>query len=139
MYKWLTTNLSQVTDKLYHIMFIEYTSPWVGFKLKTLVVIGTDCTGRCKFNYHNITTTTAPQIESVNNRYWYRCQWLATGWWFSLGSPVSSTNKTDCHDITEILLNVALSTITPPSVLLKTIRIRLQNIKKLHIITCIND
>ena len=29
------------------------------------------------------------------------CQWLATGWWFPL---VSSTNKTDCHDITEILL-----------------------------------
>jgi hypothetical protein len=25
--------------------------------------------------------------------------------------PVSSTNKTDCHNITEILLNVALSTI----------------------------
>ena len=27
------------------------------------------------------------------------CQWLATGQWFSLGTPVSSTNKTDCHDI----------------------------------------
>jgi hypothetical protein len=26
---------------------------------------------------------------------------------------VSSTYKTDCHDITEILLNVALNTITP--------------------------
>jgi hypothetical protein len=32
--------------------------------------------------------------------------------WFSLGTPVSSTNKTDCHDITEILLKVALNTIT---------------------------
>ena len=31
--------------------------------------------------------------------------------WFSLGTPVSSTNKTDCHEITEILLKVALSTI----------------------------
>ena len=39
------------------------------------------------------------------------CQWLAAGQWFSLGTPVSSTNKTDCHDITEILLKVALSTI----------------------------
>jgi hypothetical protein len=39
------------------------------------------------------------------------CQWLATGRWFSLGTPVSSTNKTDCHDITEILLKVALNTI----------------------------
>ena len=36
------------------------------------------------------------------------CQWLATGQWFS---PVSSTNKTDRHDITEILLKVTLNTI----------------------------
>jgi len=28
------------------------------------------------------------------------CQWLATGRWFSPGTPVSFTNKTDCHDIT---------------------------------------
>ena len=40
------------------------------------------------------------------------CQWLATGRWFSPGSPVSSTNKTDRHDITEILLKVALNTTT---------------------------
>jgi hypothetical protein len=36
------------------------------------------------------------------------CQLLLTDWW---SSPVISTNKTDCHDITEILLNVALNTI----------------------------
>jgi hypothetical protein len=29
------------------------------------------------------------------------CLWLAAGQWFSLGTPVSSTNKTDHHDITE--------------------------------------
>jgi hypothetical protein len=29
-----------------------------------------------------------------------------TGWWFSPGTPVSSTNKTNHHDITEILLSV---------------------------------
>ena len=39
------------------------------------------------------------------------CQWLAAGWWFSPGFPVSSTNKTDCHDKAEILLKVALNTI----------------------------
>jgi hypothetical protein len=39
------------------------------------------------------------------------CQLLATGRWFS---PVSSTNKTDRHDITEILLKVALNTINQP-------------------------
>jgi hypothetical protein len=39
------------------------------------------------------------------------CQWLATGRWFSPCPPVSSTNKLDCHDVTEILMNVALNTI----------------------------
>jgi hypothetical protein len=39
------------------------------------------------------------------------CQWLVTGRWFCPGPPVSSTNKTDRHDITEILLKVALNTI----------------------------
>ena len=40
------------------------------------------------------------------------CQWLATGHWFSQGTPVSSTNKTNRYDITEILLKMALSSIT---------------------------
>ena len=35
-----------------------------------------------------------------------------TGWWFSPGRPVSSTNKTNCHDITEILLKLTLSTLS---------------------------
>jgi hypothetical protein len=35
--------------------FIEYTSPWAGFELTNLMVIGTDCTGSCKSNYHVIT------------------------------------------------------------------------------------
>ena len=39
------------------------------------------------------------------------CQWLATGRWFSPGPQVSSTNKTDRHDITKILLKVSLNTI----------------------------
>ena len=40
------------------------------------------------------------------------CQWLVTGRWFSPGTLVSFTNKTGRHDITEILLKVALNTIT---------------------------
>jgi hypothetical protein len=36
---------------------------------------------------------------------------LRQSWWFSPGPPVSSTNKTDRHDITEILLKMALNTI----------------------------
>jgi len=33
-------------------------------------------------------------------------------WWFSSGTPVSSTNKTDRHAITEVLMKVVLSTKT---------------------------
>jgi hypothetical protein len=53
-----TTHMSQVTDKLYHIML--YTSPWSRFELTTSVVIGTNCIGSCKINYHTITTTKTP-------------------------------------------------------------------------------
>ena len=60
-----TIDLSQVTDKLYHIML--YTSPRSRFELTTSVVIGTDCTGSCKSNYHTITTTTAPYYTLVTD------------------------------------------------------------------------
>jgi hypothetical protein len=57
-----TTDLSQVTDNLYYIIWcIEYNSPWTGFELTILVVIGTDYIGSCKSNYHTITSTTTPQ------------------------------------------------------------------------------
>jgi len=37
-------------------------------------------------------------------------QLLAHGQWFSPGTPASSTIKTGCHDIAEILLKVSLNT-----------------------------
>jgi len=58
------TDLSQVTNKHYHIML--YTSPWSLFELTTslAVVICIDCIGSCKSNYHTITATTTPPIGS---------------------------------------------------------------------------
>jgi hypothetical protein len=53
-----TTGLTQVTDKLYHIMVYRKYFAWVGFEITTLVVIGTDCIGSCKSNYYTIRTTT---------------------------------------------------------------------------------
>ena len=44
----INTDLSQVTDKPYHIKL--YTSPWSRFEL-TSVVIGTDCVGSWVYNY----------------------------------------------------------------------------------------
>jgi hypothetical protein len=51
-----TTDLSEVTDKLYHK--IVYASPWSRLELTTSVMIGSDCIGSCKSNYHPITATT---------------------------------------------------------------------------------
>ena len=53
-----TTDLSQDTDKLYHIMV--YTSPWSRFEHTTLVVICTDYIGSCK------------SMRSMLRRPWYR-------------------------------------------------------------------
>ena len=47
--------------------------------------------------------------DTLCDKVW---QWLAAGLWFSPGIPVSSSNKTDRHDITDILLKVALNTNT---------------------------
>jgi hypothetical protein len=52
-------------------LFIKYTSPWRGFELTTLVVIGTDCISSYKSNYHTITTTTAPHILNECTRVWF--------------------------------------------------------------------
>ena len=61
-----TTNLSQVTDKLYHILL--YTSPWLRFL--TSVVIGSDCIGSCKSYYHMITAPSSLVVSSVDKVRW---------------------------------------------------------------------
>ena len=66
------------------------------------------------------------------------CQWLMAGQGFSLCTPIFSTNKTDRHDITEILLRVALNTIksnqpwigVPQTKLLGHVKI---NVRKLNL------
>ena len=56
-----TTDLPEVTDKLYYMMLYRVHIACAGFELIMLVGIGTDCTGSHKSNYHSITTTTPPQ------------------------------------------------------------------------------
>jgi hypothetical protein len=93
-----TTDLSQATDKLYHVMLYWVQLAWTRFKFATLVVIGTDCTGSCKSNYHTITTTTVSdkRIRSfgtknnsttrkliVSKEYKDMVDWLIDFWCFN--------------------------------------------------------
>ena len=58
------TDLSQVTDKLYLIILYRVRLTMIGIWTYNISgVIGTDCKGSCKSNYHTITM--APEIRII--------------------------------------------------------------------------
>ena len=67
--------------------------------------------GHCRRNRMHSVPITTNVVRSNPAQCEVQSIQLVTGRCFSLGTPVSSTNKTDNHDITEILLKVALNTI----------------------------
>ena len=75
-------------------------------------------------------TTKVVCLNSVHGKVYsiqyYVIKFVIDLQWFSLGSLVSSTNITDSHDITEILLKVALSTSNQAKTLRKPLLIPLQ-------------
>jgi len=101
-----------VVSALAVVWFIKYN--WAVVVVNIYMVVGHTTT--CAISsYHHYSCEFEPcswQGELDTTLCDKICQWLATGLWFSPDTPVSSTNKTDRHNITEILLKVALNTIT---------------------------
>jgi hypothetical protein len=76
-------------------------------------------TSTCAINaYDDSPTTKAVSMKPIHGEVYLIqhyvikfYQWLEIGLWLSPGTPVSFTNRIDCHNITEKLLKVALNTI----------------------------
>jgi len=87
---------------MFHLHCVVYE----GYAHTTLLAI------RCEFAPRFVNYKITKKVHSTRSASDKAYQLLAHGRWFS---PASSITKTGRHDITEILLKVALNTITKPN------------------------
>ena len=96
-----THKLEDLIVRLSNLKYIKYTW-WMLFQKRDV---------RTKLDiYDFFLLIRSPAHGEVYSIQHYVIKWLATGRWFPPSTPVSSTNNSYHHDITEIVLQVALST-----------------------------
>jgi hypothetical protein len=112
---------SQVTDKLYHIILCTWRRPltisshWQTLSYNIVYLKKTTDHGQWSSpgtQYYMIKFVSDLRWSVVFSRYtilYDKVCLTCDGRWFSPGPPVSSTNNTYCHNITEILLKMVLT------------------------------
>ena len=78
---------------------------WQHVNLQTIIA------PRYERSYYRTSIVTNTLVWIVSDVFYIATPRYATGRWFSLGPPISSSNKTDHHDITALLLKMSLNTI----------------------------
>jgi FlaA1/EpsC-like NDP-sugar epimerase len=94
VWRWILLFSEWIRQSYQIILYLVHLA-WVGFELTKSVVIGTDSTGSCLFNYHTITNTTAP----VLNSFWNGLQSSYKPSSLTLDTIVFWVNMTDHHCI----------------------------------------